>query len=322
MDNPATLRNEAAGGGPEERATPLTAQPPAARPLEVQRLGPVLTAASGTFTQESNINGPALLAAPSWLPARLGKYYLYFAQHRGDAIWLATADEIAGPWRVHPTPVLTLSDTHYRDHLASPDVIVDPVTRQIRLYFHGGDGTALSEQTESVAVSPDGLTFRMERRDLGEPYWRVFRYEDSWYALVMPGTLLRSDDGFTGFEQAGPILPPSARHSAVAILGDHAFVFYSKIGDCPESILVGRMDLTGPWAQWQVANPATLLMPTEPYEGGNLPVAPSAPGECENPVRELRDPAAYVEDRTIYLPYVGGGERCIAMAAIRVADEQ
>lgn len=44
-----------------------------------------------------NINGPSLIRAPYWLPNRLGKYYLYFAHHRGTYIRLAYADHLAGP---------------------------------------------------------------------------------------------------------------------------------------------------------------------------------------------------------------------------------
>ena len=42
----------------------------------------------------SNINGPSLIRAPNWI-AGLGKYYLYFADHKGDNIkniFLLTAD--------------------------------------------------------------------------------------------------------------------------------------------------------------------------------------------------------------------------------------
>ena len=31
----------------------------------------------------SNINGPSLVRVPEWVEDPLGKYYLYFAHHRG-----------------------------------------------------------------------------------------------------------------------------------------------------------------------------------------------------------------------------------------------
>ena len=38
-----------------------------------------------------NINGPSLIRVPDWIPNRFGKYYLYFANHRGCEIHLAYA---------------------------------------------------------------------------------------------------------------------------------------------------------------------------------------------------------------------------------------
>ena len=38
-----------------------------------------------------NINGPCLIKVPKWVENPLGKYYLYFAHHKGDRIKLAVA---------------------------------------------------------------------------------------------------------------------------------------------------------------------------------------------------------------------------------------
>ena len=50
-----------------------------------------------------DINGPSLILAPQWLEKPLGKYYLYFAGHRGTRIRLAYADNLTGPWKVVET---------------------------------------------------------------------------------------------------------------------------------------------------------------------------------------------------------------------------
>ena len=156
---------EGAGAGHVD----ATANHTTVRALAPRRLGAILQADQIDALGEPNINGPALIRAPSFAGRRLGKYYLYFSQHRGGAIWLAVSDVFAGPWRIHPEPVLTLADTHYSDHNASPDVIPDASSGQVRMYFHGGDGTELSEQSESIAISDDGLTFRLSHRDVGIP---------------------------------------------------------------------------------------------------------------------------------------------------------
>ena len=45
----------------------------------------------------TNINGPSLIKVPSWVVKPLGKYYLYFADHRGTYIRLAYSNSLSGP---------------------------------------------------------------------------------------------------------------------------------------------------------------------------------------------------------------------------------
>ena len=59
----------------------------------------------------ANINGPSLLRMPDWAPGRRGAYHLYFAHHKGRSIRLAHANDLAGPWRMHPDPVLHVADS-------------------------------------------------------------------------------------------------------------------------------------------------------------------------------------------------------------------
>mgnify|MGYP006155857119 CR=1 FL=1 len=49
-----------------------------------------------------NIQGPSLIRVPEWIEDPLGTYYLYFADHKGRYIRLAYADDLLGPWHVHP----------------------------------------------------------------------------------------------------------------------------------------------------------------------------------------------------------------------------
>jgi len=61
----------------------------------------------------SNINGPSLIRVPEWVMHPLGKYYLYFADHKGDSIRLAYADQLEGPWRIHTPGALKLEESHF-----------------------------------------------------------------------------------------------------------------------------------------------------------------------------------------------------------------
>ena len=58
----------------------------------------------------ANIQGPSLIRVPDWVPAPLGRYYLYFADHKGRYIRLAHADRLEGPWQVHVPGSLQLED--------------------------------------------------------------------------------------------------------------------------------------------------------------------------------------------------------------------
>ena len=43
-----------------------------------------------------NINGPSLIRVPTWIEHPLGRYYLYFAHHKGEYIRLSYADRLEG----------------------------------------------------------------------------------------------------------------------------------------------------------------------------------------------------------------------------------
>ena len=63
------------------------------RLLDKPIIGPDLHPSIGV-----NIQGPSLIKVPEWIENPLGKYYLYFADHKGLYIRLAYADELAGHW--------------------------------------------------------------------------------------------------------------------------------------------------------------------------------------------------------------------------------
>ncbi|KAA3631257.1 MAG: hypothetical protein DWQ08_05045, partial [Proteobacteria bacterium] len=209
----------------------------------------------------SNINGPSLVRVPDWVPGRLGRYYLYFAHHKGEYIRLAYAEKVEGPWRVHGPGTLRLYDSTCHDHIASPDVLVDHESRKIRMYFHGpsiGKDEARTDplnakmpgvgtQRTKVALSDDGIAFRAKPEILGPPYFRVFRYDGWWYALAMPGVFLRSRDGLTKWEFGPRLFNDRMRHAAVRVDGDVVEVFYTRAGDRPERIFLATVALNRKW---------------------------------------------------------------------------
>ena len=180
-----------------------------------------------------NINGPSLIRVPNWVKNPLGNYYLYFANHKGNYIKLAYADQVEGPWTVHEPGSLSLQQSHFLTepppvpqrmerhrermskprapnipsvwdditvpHIASPDVLVVDELKEIRMYYHGLDKFA--GQFTRVAISKDGLNFTAQKELIVErSYLRVFPYQNEYYAMAMPGVFFRSKDELGDFE--------------------------------------------------------------------------------------------------------------------------
>ena len=144
-----------------------------------------------------NINGPSVIRMPDWAAGRLGRYHLYFADHKGSYVRLAYADDLLGPWKTYEPGVLEVSESLFEPvdppeppkaarppwaknmqggylyaHVASPDLHIDHEARVVRMYYHGllwnGD------QQTRIATSHDGLISRRARRFSGRPIFARF----------------------------------------------------------------------------------------------------------------------------------------------------
>lgn len=164
--------------------------------MKITRLidGPIISPSSHPSIGE-NIQGPSLIRVPDWIESPLGRYYLYFADHKGSYIRLAYANELSGPWKIYTPGSLHLSESYFpteapevppgaieairktakkehfdldtllhdpiteltTPHIASPDVIVDEERKRLTMYFHGLEGFA--RQVSRVATSSDGIHF-------------------------------------------------------------------------------------------------------------------------------------------------------------------
>lgn len=311
---------------------------------------PILPTASqrAAATGHLNINGPSLIRVPEWIADALGRYYLYYADHKGSEIKLAYADDLAGPWSAREPGVLPLHQTPFLHnppsvpegvdvaklaparapgvpsvledctipHIASPEVIVDDLTQSLRLYYHGLDSFLV--QNTRVATSSDGLAFESRSEVLSRPYLRMFRYADRWYGLSMPGQIYRSETGLSDFE-AGPCLfEPAMRHAGLWLRGNCLWVFWTRVGDAPERILLSTIDLSGDWMSWRESDAIEVRRPLRPWEGAGLPVRASHRSSVDHAVNQLRDPFVYVEDEVAFLVYAVAGESGLAIARLEV----
>jgi hypothetical protein len=300
-----------------------------------------------------NICGPAIIAVPHWVTGRLGRYYLYFSDHKGSYIRLAYAQSVRGPWTMHEPGALDIADSlfdaedppeppvderpewaaHMKGgylyaHIASPDVHIDATNQRINMYYHGllpnGD------QLTRFAHSEDGINFTAHEPLLGPPYFRAFERQDRIYTLTWGGQLWRADRWQGPFEP-GPSLVhydskggigEGFRHGEVFTRSNTLFILYCRMGDRPERILYVSVDMSPvDWNDWRADGPYELLAPQETWEGADLPLETSTMGAERHRVRELRDPCVFEDaDGAVYMLYCGAGESAIGLATLDVGD--
>lgn len=322
-------------------------------PVRAQRLpqNPLVTTKSSP-TLGDNVNGPSVIRVPAWVQKPLGRYYMYFANHRGEYIRLAYADAVAGPWKIHEPGVLHVRDTAFyrpqpdlsrfggnNTHLASPEVYVDEERKRLVLWSHGwysngehwpSDPAAARRWAEEkgygqftqAAVSNDGLAFTAQPAITRESYLRVFRHDGMYYGMSRLGRLERSRDLLGVFELGpNPFRETSygatrVRHVATLVRGSRLLVFFTAIGDAPERMMLSTIDLTRDWTEWRASTPVEIMRPEASYECADLPIEPSAVGDISTPVRQLRDPAILEDQGRTFLFYSTCGEQGIAAAEL------
>lgn len=324
--------------------------------IRVERLldRPIITPDTHPSIGE-NIQGPSLIRVPDWVSDSLGKYYLYFADHKGSYIRLAYADSLLGPWRVHPSGSLQIENSHFPSeppeitpeeldrelarraatsggnklphslrkeltatHIASPDVHVDHDNRRIVMYFHGLESAG--RQVSRVALSRDGIDFQARPEILGRTYLRVFEHEGLTYGIAMPGQVYRSRDGLSDFETGPLLFNPDMRHCALLKRGNRLYVFWTQVGHAPERILLSTIDLSPAWTEWNEAGAQEVMRPEREWEGAHEPNEPSIRSVAYGPVNQLRDPAIFEEDGRVFLLYAVAGETGIAIAELHFGD--
>ncbi|MEJ0011473.1 MAG: hypothetical protein WDM94_02380 [Bauldia sp.] len=294
----------------------------------VRRLidGPIIHPGMLPGTDGDNINGASLIAVPEWLPSRLGRFYMYFAHHAGSYIRLAYADDLAGPWQIHPHGSLRLEDAPAcRDHIASPDVHVDPVARRIVMFFHGPVRDGRRQRT-FVASSADGIRFAAGPEEIADFYFRTVPWRDRWIGMSKGGVAYisaRRDADYRPVAAAifpgqhpSRNMPGDVRHVALHVIGDVLQVFYTEIGGAPEQIYRTTVDLAAPINAWTTAGRQLVLAPQRPWEGAGLPLTRSRAGAAPGPEHALRDPAIFSWSGALYLLYAVAGESGIGIAEL------
>lgn len=261
-----------------------------------------------TFQYENdNIGSPCMLYLND-------TFHIYFSNHEGTSIRLATSKHLQGPWRIQD--VLQLRDTPCTTHIASPEVIYED--GMYKMYYHGDKN---NKQGTFLAQSKTGNFFTNVSPDiLCDFYLRVFDYKGVRYGIAK-----NNNDGAVIYNVSDSYTPmfsflPSARHCHGLVKEDKLYIVYSNIGDRPEHIRLCIIQLDEDISKWDVLSDNALILPTFKHEGGDLPVVTSMPGSAtrrfSQPVMELRDPYLFDLNGKVHILYSTQGERAIAYAQL------
>ena len=231
------------------------------------------------------------------------------------------------------------------NHVASPEVLIDDQRRMIKLFFHAPyvSGNKKGGKT-FMAISEDGLDFNQIATDpthylgihpipLEGTYLRIFNFNEQIFAISRGGHLFRAKNKPEMYNsmidswemRPTPIIPynkksPYMRHAAVLLCSNELWIFYSRIGDKPERILLSRVKVDTDWLRWKASlPPQEVLRPEMKWEGVDYKIKSSKKGVS---VKEqaLRDPFIYVEDGNFYMLYSGSGEEAIGLAQLELSD--
>lgn len=273
-----------------------------------------------------NINGPSPIIAPDWLNNKLGKFYLYFAHHRGKYIRLAYSNHIEGPYKLKEGGTLQLSDAlDCEDHVASPDVHVDHANQKIYMLFHGKSINSV-EQLTYLAESDNGINFKVFRKPVGEFYLKIIPWNGGWVGISKGGTLYLSKSSIFDLKKIEKQIyhkrnyfenaDGDIRHAALQIIENFLYIFYTRIGDAPESILCNIINLKINPENWKISDTLVISKPTEIWEGSTLELKKSKPGLAAQKENALRDPAILYYMNKTFMFYSVAGESGIAVQEI------
>jgi hypothetical protein len=306
----------------------------------------------------NNIQGPSLIKTPEWLPNSLAKYYLYFADHKGNHIKMAYADNLLGPWNIYSGGTLQLEHSGFltespempRDFDSTQSSVgllegFDPHPEQSEYIPTRLDDMMIPHiaspdvhvdnekkqiimfyhglekfgtQSTKVAISSDGINFKNTTNIVSRPYFRRFKYKGTFYGMAMPGFIYKNTGDIDEYTEIKRLFPNKIRHSGVFLIEDTLYVFYSLVEDVPERIYVSTIELNTNAENWKESNAKEVIRPTLDWEGVNLPLQHSSRSSINIPVNQLRDPYIFKDEDDMYLLYTAKGERGIGICHIEI----
>jgi len=286
---------------------------------------------------DGNINGPTVIKIPEWVDSPLGKYYMYFANHQGKYILMAYADNLLGPYTIYDGGVLSIADTPYAWHIASPDIVIDDDNQKIIMFYHGCGVTDKSQaktgQWTTYSESKDGLSFVSDSLYLCDSYLRVVKVGDKYLGSTggpkrlvydfkqslgtIPEQITHIDiksEPFCLFENGEQSMYSyRVRNLCFDLESENSlWIYYSNVCDEPERI---KRVCVNP-KDWSAESYEEVLQPGLEYEGVSEPLIKSEGGCKHYPVHELRDPYIINDNDHKYMFYTVAGEAGISVVEI------
>jgi len=288
-----------------------------------------------------NMNGPMPIRPRPWMHKELQQFpvILYYSSHNDNVkgfVQLMGGGE-GQPWKmIIPNKNLELSFPETRcESLHSPSIFVEDDSRRLYMYIHG-HSCGVNGQPTMLLISEDGISWKMENNDpphqqkllleqlfyltvpvpIGDYYYALAKTQENSVGSAM---LLRAR-ALTGPFEEGPILARGLRHmDIIHVVGSTMYIVFTMIGDAPERILLGTIELppaaetagvnssSHNWMDAVLLPGTTLISPQRNYEHGhdninstdhtdgskqaNNTIQPSTSGQAGcAPLYELRDP--------------------------------
>jgi hypothetical protein len=205
-----------------------------------------------------NINGPVVMRQGS-------VFNLFASSHIGASLRHFKATSLEGPWQEAGTEIPSFAKC--AGGLHSPDVLLFNGTYY--MFAHGHEcRDAVHKQPTIVLTSKDLDHWEFPTKEYAAKeyfYAKVFAHNNAFYAIaksqedgVGSMVLLRSESPLAPFKYVRRFAK-GVRHVSIHRKGDILFVFFSLIGDLPERILLGTIDLDE--EEWRLLPGPVVLVP-------------------------------------------------------------
>ena len=279
-------------------------------------------------TEKKTIMVPTVLDMSMYVGEPIERFYMYYAPHHSQGIGVATAPHPEGPWTPYPgNPIIRLDQfSGIQGHISALEILYQPEEGRFLAYPHGrglksGQDTVIGSSEDGIlfAEIPDAPILSSDPvgtwEQSGASYLRVFRYEDMIYGIFKSEKqhgVVRSLDGINwDYWPRNPLIEPVAaenefdriRHTSVMIIQDILYLFYSTYTTAERScevIKLATWTLADDWNDWgELKRWGPVFEPELPWEENNV-----------------RDPFLLPCSDTVYMYYVGGNERGIALTTI------